>query len=128
MEEEGELFQNFLNVLFNLVRGEFVIGGGEDQVKRHTLFALTDGVGAVHVKQSNLGEIFAGGLNRLGDLCAGESFIGNQGKALKKVGIEARRTLEQFFGKRIFLETFVKVDKDWRNSDKELRSFGYNLE
>ena len=54
--------------------------------------------------------------------------IGNQGKALKKVGIEARRTLEQFFGKRIFLETFVKVDKDWRNSDKELRSFGYNLE
>ena len=54
--------------------------------------------------------------------------IGNQGKALKKVGIEARRTLEQFFGKRIFLETYVKVDKDWRNSDKELRSFGYNLE
>ena len=54
--------------------------------------------------------------------------IGNQGKALKKVMTEARRTLEQFFGKSIFLETFVKVDKDWRNSDKELRSFGYNLE
>ena len=41
---------------------------------------------------------------------------------------EARRTLEQFFGKSIYLEAFVKVDKDWRNSDKELRSFGYNLE
>ncbi len=54
--------------------------------------------------------------------------IGNQGKALKKVMTEARRTLEQFFGKSIFLETFVKVDKDWRNSDKEVRSFGYNLE
>lgn len=54
--------------------------------------------------------------------------IGNQGKALKKVMTEARRSLEQFFGKSIYLETFVKVDKDWRNSDKELRSFGYNLE
>ena len=54
--------------------------------------------------------------------------IGNQGKALKKVMTEARRTLEQFFGKSIFLETFVKVDRDWRNSDQELRSFGYNLE
>ena len=54
--------------------------------------------------------------------------IGNQGKALKKVMTEARRTLEQFFGKSIYLETFVKVDKDWRNSDKELRSFGYNLD
>ena len=54
--------------------------------------------------------------------------IGNQGKALKKVMTEARRTLEQFFGKSIFLETYVKVDKDWRNSDKELRSFGYNLD
>ena len=54
--------------------------------------------------------------------------IGNQGKALKKVMTEARRSLEQFFGKSIYLEAFVKVDKDWRNSDKELRSFGYNLE
>lgn len=51
--------------------------------------------------------------------------IGKQGKALKKVATEARRTLEQFFQKTIFLEVFVKVDKDWRNSDKELRSFGY---
>ncbi len=54
--------------------------------------------------------------------------IGKQGKALKKVATEARRDLERFFGKRIYLETYVKVDKDWRNSDKELRSFGYQLD
>ena len=54
--------------------------------------------------------------------------IGHQGKALKKVATEARRSLEQFFGKTIYLETFVKVDKDWRNSDKELNLFGYNPE
>ncbi len=54
--------------------------------------------------------------------------IGKQGRALKKVATEARRSLEKFFGKSIFLETFVKVDKDWRNSERELRSFGYNLE
>ena len=54
--------------------------------------------------------------------------IGKQGKALKKVATEARRDLERFFGKTIFLETFVKVDKDWRSSDKELRNFGYQLD
>ena len=54
--------------------------------------------------------------------------IGHQGKALKKVATEARKSLEQFFGKTIYLETFVKVDKDWRNSDKELNLFGYNPE
>ncbi|WP_321481254.1 GTPase Era [uncultured Bacteroides sp.] len=54
--------------------------------------------------------------------------IGKQGKALKKVATEARRDLERFFGKTIFLETYVKVDKDWRSSDKELRSFGYQLD
>ncbi len=54
--------------------------------------------------------------------------IGKQGKALKKVASEARRDLERFFGKTIFLETYVKVDKDWRNSDKELRNFGYQLD
>ena len=54
--------------------------------------------------------------------------IGKEGRALKKVATEARRSLERFFGKSIFLETFVKVDKDWRNSDRELRNFGYNLE
>jgi GTP-binding protein Era len=52
--------------------------------------------------------------------------IGHQGMALKKVSTEARKSLEKFFGKRIFLEIFVKVDKDWRNSQKELNSFGYN--
>ena len=54
--------------------------------------------------------------------------IGHQGVALKKVNTEARKALEKFFGKRIYLETFVKVDKDWRNSQKELDSFGYNPE
>lgn len=54
--------------------------------------------------------------------------IGRQGRALKKVATEARRELERFFGKSVFLETFVKVDKDWRSSDKELRSFGYQLD
>ena len=52
--------------------------------------------------------------------------IGHQGVALKKVSTEARKSLEKFFGKKIFLETFVKVDKDWRSSDKELNAFGYN--
>lgn len=54
--------------------------------------------------------------------------IGKQGRALKKVATEARRDLEKFFGKTIYLETFVKVDKDWRNSDSELRNFGYKME
>ena len=54
--------------------------------------------------------------------------IGKQGKALKKISTEARRDLERFFGKSIYLETFVKVDKDWRSSDKELRNFGYQLD
>ena len=54
--------------------------------------------------------------------------IGHQGKALKKVATEARKTLEHFFRKSVFLETFVKVDKDWRSSDKELKNFGYQLD
>lgn len=54
--------------------------------------------------------------------------IGHQGKALKKVATEARKTLEHFFKKSIYLETFVKVDKDWRSSDKELKNFGYQLD
>ena len=54
--------------------------------------------------------------------------IGRQGKALKKVDTEARKTLERFFRKSIYLETFVKVDKDWRSSDKELKNFGYQLD
>ena len=54
--------------------------------------------------------------------------IGHQGLALKKVSTEARKALEKFFGKSIYLETFVKVDKDWRSSQKELNLFGYNPE
>ena len=54
--------------------------------------------------------------------------IGHQGVALKKLGIESRKALEKFFDKRINLETFVKVDKDWRSSQRELDAFGYNPE
>ena len=54
--------------------------------------------------------------------------IGHQGVALKKVSSEARKTLERFFDREVYLETFVKVDKDWRSSKKELDSFGYNPE
>ena len=54
--------------------------------------------------------------------------IGHQGVALKKVGMESRKALEKFFGKSIFLETYVKVDKDWRSNKRELDSFGYNPE
>lgn len=54
--------------------------------------------------------------------------IGHQGVALKKVNTESRKALEKFFAKKIFLETFVKVDKDWRSSQKELDAFGYNPE
>ncbi len=52
--------------------------------------------------------------------------IGHQGIALKKIGSESRKALERFFGKKIFLETYVKVDKDWRSNQKELDNFGYN--
>ncbi|MBP3510863.1 MAG: GTPase Era [Prevotella sp.] len=52
--------------------------------------------------------------------------IGHQGVALKKVSTESRKALERFFGKSIYLEIFVKVDKDWRSSKRELDSFGYN--
>ena len=54
--------------------------------------------------------------------------IGHQGVALKKVCTEARKALEKFFDKPIFLEVFVKVDKDWRSSQRELDAFGYNPE
>ena len=54
--------------------------------------------------------------------------IGHQGVALKKVNTDSRKALEKFFGKKIFLETFVKVDKDWRSSQRELDAFGYNPE
>ena len=54
--------------------------------------------------------------------------IGHQGYALKKIGIESRRALEKFFAKKINLQTYVKVDKDWRNNQRELSAFGYNPE
>ena len=54
--------------------------------------------------------------------------IGHQGVALKKVSTESRKALEKFFGKPIYLEAFVKVDKDWRSSERELNHFGYNPE
>ena len=54
--------------------------------------------------------------------------IGHQGVALKKVSTEARKSLERFFGKRIYLETFVKVDKDWRSSECALKGYGYELD
>lgn len=52
--------------------------------------------------------------------------IGKRGEALKKVGKYARQDIETFFGKKVFLEMFVKVEKDWRDSDRLLREFGYN--
>ena len=52
--------------------------------------------------------------------------IGHKGKALKRVGIEARKDLEKFFHKKIFLEMYVKVNKNWRSSDTQLKRFGYN--
>lgn len=54
--------------------------------------------------------------------------IGHGGKSLKKVGTEARKDLEAFFEKKVFLELYVKVEKDWRNKDIKLRNFGYNPE
>ncbi len=54
--------------------------------------------------------------------------IGHKGVALKKVGSMARRDMERFFEKKIFLELFVKVEKDWRNRDNLLRAYGYRLD
>ncbi len=51
--------------------------------------------------------------------------IGKNGNKLKHVGIDARKEIEKFFGKRVYLELFVKVETDWRNRENKLRSFGY---
>ena len=51
--------------------------------------------------------------------------IGHQGKSIKKLGIEARKDIEEFTGKKCYLELRIKVLKDWRNSDRALRQFGY---
>jgi GTP-binding protein Era len=52
--------------------------------------------------------------------------IGHKGEALKQVGIEARKDAEEFFGKKIFLELYVKVAKEWRDAEKQLKKFGYD--
>ncbi len=52
--------------------------------------------------------------------------IGNKGRAIKRVGIEARQDMEKFFGKQVHIELYVKVSKDWRNNDRQLTNFGYN--
>ena len=54
--------------------------------------------------------------------------IGHKGEKLKRVGKQAREDMEQFLGKKVFLQLFVKVNDDWRNSDRQLRRFGYELE
>jgi GTP-binding protein Era len=54
--------------------------------------------------------------------------IGHQGQALKKVGTEARLDMEEFFGKKVFLQLYVKVSKDWRDKETQLRSFGYDFQ
>lgn len=53
--------------------------------------------------------------------------IGHKGQALKKTGTEARKDIEQFFGKKVFIELFVKVSKDWRDKESNLKDFGYTL-
>lgn len=51
--------------------------------------------------------------------------IGNKGLALKHIGMDSRKDMETFLGKQVFLEMFVKVQKDWRNNDNNLKQFGY---
>lgn len=51
--------------------------------------------------------------------------IGHQGESLKKVGTEARKDLEEFFQKKVYLDLFVKVNKDWRTDESKLKRFGY---
>ena len=52
--------------------------------------------------------------------------IGHKGSALKRVGVEARKDLEKFFGKQVHLELYVKVNKNWRSNNQQLKRFGYN--
>jgi GTP-binding protein Era len=54
--------------------------------------------------------------------------IGHQGKAIKKLGTMARKDIEKFFDKKVYLELYVKVEKDWRDRDNILRSYGYRIE
>ena len=52
--------------------------------------------------------------------------IGHKGAALKRVGVESRKDLERFFGKQVHLELYVKVNKNWRSNERQLKRFGYN--
>lgn len=54
--------------------------------------------------------------------------IGHQGKALKKLGTMARKDIEKFFGKKVFIEIYVKVEKDWRDRDNILKAYGYRVD
>ena len=54
--------------------------------------------------------------------------IGHKGESLKKLGTMARKDIEHFFEKKVFLELYVKVEKDWRNRDNMLKAFGYKLD
>lgn len=51
--------------------------------------------------------------------------IGDKGSALKKTGTEARLEMEAFFGKKVYLEQYVRVEPDWRKNDNQLKRFGY---
>ena len=51
--------------------------------------------------------------------------IGHKGLGIKRIGVESRKDIEKMLGKHVFLETPVKIKKDWRNSKKELKKFGY---
>lgn len=53
--------------------------------------------------------------------------LGKQGRAIKKVGVESRKDIEEFVGKQVFLELTVKVNKDWRDNDRQLKRFGYGI-
>ncbi len=53
--------------------------------------------------------------------------IGNKGKAIKKIGIDARKDIEKFIGSKVYLELYVKVDKDWRNNSFKLKRFGFEV-
>ena len=53
--------------------------------------------------------------------------IGHKGEKLKKVGTEARKDAEDFFGKKVFLEIIVRVNKDWRDDKKQLKRYGYEV-
>ena len=53
--------------------------------------------------------------------------LGRHGKAIKKIGIESRKDIEEFVGKKVYLELTVKVNKDWRDNDRQLKRFGYEV-